>query len=219
MKLKSIVMFDQESRIKDPKENLNFITRCITDLFESFLETYETEDCKQLNFILGDFVEFKIDAEMDGFYDIEVPFDKSNFLLIEDSLKKRELARTLEKGLRFVSKEKGWDEKPFLKALDKMKEIQYKNQYYAFKHFKLNPSKTLKANVLCEFDLYTFRIFIEVYDRKKNPNLISKECIYETLPLEYEFLRLMHKLEWLNDNEVALYKNSHKVKYKSLKIN
>ncbi|MBM7837083.1 hypothetical protein JOC54_000314 [Alkalihalobacillus xiaoxiensis] len=217
MILKSIGMYDKELRIKDPLKNLNFITRCITDLFEECLGTFKTNNCRQLNFILGEYSHSRIDEENNGFYEVEVPFNKEVFLELSEVEQKKILAKTLIESMLFVSELKNWDSFMIKQAYLKMKERNFKNEFYVFKN-KRNMDQSLLASVFCEYELYAFFIWIEIRKNDKNKTLIKRELIHKTLPIEYEFSRLMKELKWINNNEIALYIDSHKENYQSIII-
>ncbi|AZU60389.1 hypothetical protein [Neobacillus mesonae] len=213
MILKKFLIFGEEG-VSDVKKSLSFQTRCITNLFEKQFEKYKTSDCKQLNMHCGNYSTLRIQECVDGYCEVIVPFDIKTFLEYPDNNKKEKILELLDTILSYVIKEKDWDPIPFQKASQRVKELNYINEFI-WKKPKLNPNKKYNAEVQCKHDLYEFIINIVIKDLKNR--IIKKEKLISTKPDELIYERFLGDLEWLNDNEVALYEK-HSKRFTSVKL-
>ena len=201
MILKHFLMYGDEDT-RDIKSNLSFQTRCITKLYEKvFIKKYRTENCKQLNFFCGNYNEFRINECIDGFYDVQVPYDVQQFFSLSDEAKRVQTLNLLLESIMFVANEMNWNTQPFLEAYHKVKELKGINDFRWGKFIK-SPDGKNKAYVWCVHDLYDFKINI-IVKNEKNKIILQKEVI-STLPDELIYLRFLGNLEWVDEKTIIL---------------
>lgn len=214
MLLKTFLLLGEEG-ISDVKKSFSFQTRCITKLYERvFDKKYKTADCRQLNFHCGNYSEMKLLGCFDGFCQVLVPYNTQEFLEYPDNKKKIEILELLKNSLDFVIREKNWDPNPFQEAYERVKELNYINEFIWNKP-KLSPNKKYKAEVHCNHDLYDFTIKMVIKDRKDKVLLEKK--IVSTEPDELIYDRFLGHLMWISDDEIALYEKNSK-RYTSVKL-
>lgn len=214
MLLKTFLLLGEEG-ITDVKKSFSFQTRCMTKLYERvFDKKYKTVDCRQLNFHCGNYPEIKLLECFDGFCQVLVPYNVEEFLKYPDNKKKVEILELLKNSLDFVIREKNWDPDPFQEAYERVKELNYINEFIWDKP-KFSPNRKYKAEVICNHDLYDFTLKIVIKDR--NGKILHEKEIVSTEPDELIYDRFLGHLQWISDDEIALYEKYSK-RYVSVKL-
>ncbi|PRS15420.1 hypothetical protein C6W27_11315 [Bacillus paralicheniformis] len=220
-------MFLKEVQMVDGYgEDLQGESTCITEMFLWELgKTFKTNDCQAIFFICGDFGEMKlvktVEEEPDMLcpkhsYEAEIPFDLPAFQKLQSYEKKVMMAGVLEEAMLFVAEQRNWDKVAVAKAFAKMRQKDYKHQFKAWRP-KMSPNFKLKAYPLVELDIYSFRLYLVIEDRKKN--VIAKGVVAETETFVEDIAYYMDRLEWLSNDEVVIYTIAHKPSYFSLRVN
>lgn len=207
MLLKHFLLYGEEG-IADVTKSFSFQTRCITQLYEKvFIKNYRTTDIKQINFHCGEYPVIKISECVSGFCDVQVPYDINTFLSYPDYKKKIEALELLKHSLDFVTKEKGWDYKPFHDAYEKVKELNYTNEFIWGKP-KMSPNKKYKAEAHCVHDLYDFSVKLIIRDMAGA--IVAEKKVISTQPDELIYNRHLGELKWLGNNQVILFEKYSK---------
>lgn len=210
MRLRTVLLIEKDGENRD----FSLQTRCITKLFERlFVKDFNTVDCRHINFFCGSYEKFQVAEYVDGFYDVEIPYDINAFFYLSDQAKKEEIYILLKKSLAYMISEKSWDKEPFVKTFDLMKELDLKNESFWGKP-KWNPTKTLKAQVYWVHGLYNFTIYLEV--KNKQNELVLREKMTSLLPDDLIYSDYLGKLMWESNSIVTL---SHKYAKESFSLN
>ncbi|HZH61145.1 MAG TPA: hypothetical protein VEY70_16600 [Metabacillus sp.] len=205
----------EEQGITEVHKNLSFQSRCVTSLYERCFSKFHTTDIKQINvFCVKEFPKSNLIVE-GGFCDIEILYDVSRFLKLDNEEKKVVILDTLKQGIDKVVELNNWDPSPFDDAYNCVKESGY-NTNYVWKKPKSSQNRNYKAEVLIEHGLYFCDIYLIVKD--KNGQEITRKRIASEKPDELIFGRHLGELKWLSNNEVALF-NYSKTNYKSIQLN
>lgn len=215
MILKHFLLYSEnDNGVADVEKNFSFQSRCITSLYEKCFSKFSTENIKQINiFCVKESPKLNLTI-VDGFCDVEILYDVSEFLKLDDQQRKEVILEVLKQGVDKVIKLYNWDNKPFDNAYNSVKKANYKNEY-VWKKPKSSPNRYLKAEVLINHDLYLCEIYLVVKD--KNGNEIVKRLVSTTKPDEIIFSHFLGELNWLSNNEVALF-NRSKSKYISVHL-
>ncbi|RFU62577.1 hypothetical protein [Bacillus sp. V59.32b] len=204
MYLKKFLLFGEEGVAK-VSESFSYQTRCITKLYENvFTKKFKTMDCKQLNFHCGDYSSYKSLGNVDGFCDVQVPYDIEWFLNLSDDRKKRETLELILRSIKYVLEIKKWDEKPFLEAYNRVIDLNYQNQYIWGKP-KKSPDKTYTAEVFCVHGLYEFKINLII--RNNSGHKVVEQNVISAEPDELIYSRFLGELKWVDKNKVTLFEN------------
>ncbi|MED4452079.1 hypothetical protein [Metabacillus fastidiosus] len=216
MILRHFLLYSSEDQgITEVHKNLSFQSRCITSLYESCFSKFYTTDIKQINvFCVKEFPKPNLIVE-GSFCDIEVLYDVSEFLKLDDKEKKEVILDKLKQGIDKVVELNNWDSTPFDDAYNCVKKADY-NTNYVWKKPKSSPNRNYKAEVFIEHGLYSCDIYLAVKD--KNGQEMAKKLVASEMPDELVFGRHLGELKWLSNNEVALF-NYSKTNYKSLQLN
>ncbi|MGG0846004.1 hypothetical protein [Peribacillus simplex] len=215
MILKHFLLYSEnDDGVADVKSNFSFQSRCITALYEKCFSKFNTENIKQINiFCVKDFPNSSLSI-IDGFCDVEIGYDVSEFFKLEEQEKKEVVLDILKQGIDKVVKLNNWESRPFDDAYNCVKEASYKNEY-VWKKPKSSPNRTYKAEVFINHGLYLCEIYLIVRD--KNGQEIVKELVSSTKPDEIIFSYYLGELNWLSNYEVALF-NRPKSKYVSVHL-
>ncbi|MFJ7686053.1 hypothetical protein [Peribacillus butanolivorans] len=215
MILKHFLLYSEnDDGVADVKSNFSFQSRCITALYEKCFSKFNTENIKQINiFCVKDSPNPSLSI-IDGFCDVEIGYDVSEFFKLEEQEKKEVVLDILKQGIDKVVKLNNWESRPFDDAYNCVKEVSYKNEY-VWKKPKSSPNRTYKAEVFINHGLYLCEIYLIVRD--KNGQEIVKELVSSTKPDEIIFSYYLGELNWLSNYEVALF-NRPKSKYVSVHL-
>jgi hypothetical protein len=99
MILKHFLLYSEnDDGVADVKTNFSFQSRCITALYEKCFSKFNTENIKQINiFCVKDSPNPSLTI-VDGFCDVEIDYDVSEFFKLEDQEKKEEVLEILKNG-------------------------------------------------------------------------------------------------------------------------
>jgi hypothetical protein len=204
----------EDEGITEVHKNLSFQSRCITSLYERCFSKFYTTDIKQINvFCVKEYPKPNLIIE-GGFCDIEILYDVSEFLKLDDQEKKEVILDKLKQGIDKVVELNNWESTPFDNAYNCVKEAGY-NTNYVWKKPKNSPNRNYKAEVFIEHGLCSCDIYLIVKD--KNGQEIAQKRVASEKPDELVFGRHLGELNWLSDNEVALF-NYFKTKYISVQL-
>lgn len=216
MILRNFLLYSNEDvGIKEVHKKLSIQSRCITSFYERTFSKFYTTDISQINiFCVKEFPEANSNG-VDGFCDIEILYDVSEFLKLDDQEKKEVILDKLKQGIDKVVELNNWESTPFDDAFNSVKESGY-NTNYVWKKPKSSPNRNYKAEVYIEHGLHSCDINLIVKD--KNGQQITKKRVASELPDELVFGHHLGELKWLSNNEVALY-NYPKTNYVSVQLN
>ncbi|TDL60076.1 hypothetical protein E2R56_31505 [Rhodococcus qingshengii] len=215
MILKHFLLYSEaDDGIADVEKSFTFQSRCITALYERCFSKFQNENIKQINiFCVKDSPNPTLTI-VDGFCDVEIHYDVSEFFKLEDKEKKELVLVILKQGIDKVVKLNNWESKPFDDAYNCVKVEKHKNEY-VWKKPKSSPNRNYKAEVFIDHGLYLCEIYLVVKD--KNGNEIVKKLVSSTKPDELIFSHYLGELNWLSNYEVALF-NRPKSNYVSVNI-
>jgi hypothetical protein len=191
-----------------------FQSRCITALFEKCFSKFNTENIKQINIFCVKGSPKPTLTIIDGFCDVEINYDVSEFFNLADQEKKEVVLEVLKQGIDKVVKLNNWESRPFDGAYNCVKEISYKNEY-VWRKPKSSPNRNYKAEVFINHGLYLCEIYLVVKD--KNGQEMVKKLVSSTKPDELIFSHYLGELNWLSNYEVALF-NRPKSNYVSVHL-
>ncbi|MBT2737305.1 hypothetical protein [Bacillus sp. ISL-7] len=215
MILKHFLLYSEtDEGIAVVEKSFTFQSRCITSLYEKCFSKFHTENIKQINiFCVKESLRTTL-AIVDGFCDVEILYDVSEFIKLKDQEKKEVILDKLKQGIEKVVKLNNWESTPFDVAYNCVKEANFKNEY-VWKKPKSSPNRNFKAEVFINHGLYVSDIYLIVKD--KNGQEIAKKLVASTKPDEIIFSHYLGELKWLSNYEVAIF-NRPNSKYVSVHL-
>ncbi|TVX79528.1 hypothetical protein FQP34_15185 [Peribacillus simplex] len=216
MILRNFLMYANEDMgIKEVHKRLSFQSRCITSTYERCFAKLQTTDIRQINVsCVKEFPKSNL-IVVDGFCDVEILYDVSEFLKLDDQEKKEVILDKLKQGIDKVVELNNWEITSFDDAYNCVKESGY-NTNYVWKKPKSSPNRSYKAEVFIEHGLHSCDINIIIKDKKGQE--ITKKRVASEMPDELVFGHHLGELKWLSNNEVALF-NYPKTNYVSVQLN
>ncbi|PPA68679.1 hypothetical protein [Jeotgalibacillus proteolyticus] len=159
------IRFYDETRPRKKRDNIDddFESQfsAATAVFSFFLfKGKSKENIKQINIDCRKNIKsiFYHDV-VDGFWDIDVPYDPYVFLSItEDEQKRKEFLRVFNEIFEQIFEHKNWDKEVLQKALASSKEVSFKREFLLKGTPKKNPKKDKLAIVRCIEDIRSFQI-------------------------------------------------------------
>lgn len=216
MILKHFLLYSNDDEgISEVDKNFSFQSRCVTSLYERHFSKFYTTEIKQINiFCVKESPKSNLNI-VGGFCDVEILYDASEFLKLDDEEKKEVILDKLKQGIDKVIELNNWDSTPFDAAYNCVKEAGY-NTNFVWKKPKSSPNRNYKAEVFIEHGLYSCDIYLIIKD--KNGQEIVRRRVASEKPDELLLGRHLGELKWLSNNEVALF-NYFKTNYNSLQLN
>ncbi|MBM7608769.1 hypothetical protein JOD29_002016 [Lysinibacillus composti] len=204
MILKEFQMFENRGEYGKKFKDFTFETNCITTLYENNFPNFKTENTKKIILNCGlSFKDINITEHIDGFLEINIPYDVEEFFGLNDINKKIELLELLQIGVLWVCKEFNWDEAPFIETYEKIKNLNYECKY-VWKKPKSCPNRKYKAMVECELTLYKGTVNLIVINKRNE--IVAKKLVTEEKPNVFLFDMFLGELKWLSNEEVRLYR-------------
>lgn len=198
---KEAIKYDFSYNFKEKRSLFCFQTRGICALYERCFEKLRNVEC---NRILIECVDYKSREGIklfDGAYKFEKIASVDNFFKLSNNDKRKWTLETLKEGIDEVINIKGWDKTIFDEAYNKVKELNYVNNWVYGKKVK-SPYNSLSAEVFCEHDIDNFNINVFVFNIKTKV-IIHKEKIYSLKPDELIFRNYLGRIEWISENELT----------------
>jgi hypothetical protein len=117
---------------------------------------------------------------------------------------------TLQEGVRLVVAGEGWDPCIFEEVYKEIIRLDYQNNYIHDKP-KSNPTRQYKAEIFCEYSIYSFDISIIIRDKLGQE--LKRERVKSEIPNEWEFVKHLGKLKWISRGRVAIIDKMGKPKW------
>lgn len=201
--LKHFLLYSEnDNGVADVEKSFSFQSRCITALFEKCFLKFYTENIKQINIFCVKGSPKPTLTIIDGFCDVEIDYDVSEFFNLADQEKKEAILEVLKQGIDKVVQLNNWESRPFDDAYNCVKKINYKNEY-VWRKPKSSPNRNYKAEVFIDHGLYSCEINLVVKD--KIGQEMVKKLVSSTKPDELIFSHYLGELNWLSNYEVALF--------------
>ncbi|MGF7036580.1 hypothetical protein J2T17_007654 [Paenibacillus mucilaginosus] len=192
---------DYEENWKEKRISFRRETRCISALYERFLQKYKTVDTwKVLIECVKEVSDPRVRTAL-GVTTTQVPFDYDFYIKCGESEKKKYILELLRVGIEKIIKDKNWDPSLFLEAYTKIIDVNYLNEWIFKKPVK-SPTKEYLAYVYCEHKITAFVISIIICDKDKN--ILLQKTVIEEIPDEFFFNEHLGKLVWSSPHKVSL---------------
>ncbi|WOO34904.1 hypothetical protein R2R35_13965 [Anaerocolumna sp. AGMB13020] len=193
--------YDYEKTWKLKRMRFRDEIRCVASLYTRFFEKYKTEDCWKIMPNCVEYISRMIPVSVGGVYEVDIKLDIDSFLKLDDYNKKKQTLELLMNGIDKVLETTGWDRTPFDDAYKKVKDCDYENIWMWKKPLK-SPRKDYIAQVICEHNVTSFKIFILIKTRIGEE--IEKSLIKTEKPNEFDYTKHFGELKWISDKEVVL---------------
>jgi hypothetical protein len=207
MILKHFLLYSETDQgVAEVEKNFSFQSRCITALYERCFSKFHTENIKQINIFCVKGSPKQFLTVVEGFCDVEIQYDVSEFFKLEDRVKKEVVLDTLKQGIDKVVELNNWESTPFNDAYKCLKELNFITDY-VWKKPKSSPNRNYKAEVFISHSLYLCEIYLIVKDSKGKE--IAKKMVASTKPDELIFYQYLGELKWLSNYEVVLFNRAN----------
>lgn len=137
--------------------------------------------------------------------------DVNNYFELSEMEKKETLLEVIWNVVERLVREDGWDITNFQEAYDRVKSLNFVNQWMWKKRAIYSIDKQYKANILCNVDFDGFTLILKIFNKKSL--LICERVIYNQNPLNaFSYFKPLGVLEWTSDNELVLTSQDEKNK-------
>ena len=182
-------------------------SKCIAELYWSFLKDYDTKKVKRCNIITSDnwgddIYEYTNWNDTKG---INVPFDFDEYFLSDNHTKKTLQLKTIHTGMIKIAEIEKWDINPLLDSYNKClnNDLEYS---FILNKYKSSPNRKFKINLKCYWDINKVEIHYILCD--KNENIICEKKIFKKPSNQGELVYYL-KWKWL-DNLTVLIEDKYK---------
>ena len=177
-------------------------SKCIAELYWSFLKNYDTKKVKRCNIVTSD-------NWGDGIYKytnwsdtkgINVPFDFHEYFLSDNPTKKKLQLEAVHDGMIRIAKNEKWDIDPLLDSYNSC--IKCNLEYsFILNKYKSSPNRKFKISFKCFWDIEVVKLHYVLCD--KNENIIDEVKVLEKPSNKGEFVYHL-KWKWINNENVLL---------------
>jgi hypothetical protein len=208
MTLRAMDVFADIPQAREFRQGIEYIIH----LYQSCLETVQTETIKKVIIGFADKTDFEASAASGKVFAIpfidvislSIPFDfnaywKASYTSHTSVSRKHMVLDALQRGLLELARIAELPAEPFEKAYQKVLERNIENTDYWYKP-KLNPSRSLKANVKYDFGPYYLSFSVVLYDAIDNQ--IAIVHLDNLLPDSAYLYKTHWHLEWLNNETI-----------------
>ncbi|EAD5703639.1 hypothetical protein ACU8IW_001260 [Listeria innocua] len=205
--------YDEE---KNPIMSFDSQSHCISEMYSGAFKPMVTKEtsCIDINCIpTGKKVDksHHLDAIYRVYFENKL-FDLNKFNDENDSEKKKIILELLHIGAIEACRDLGLDKARFIEAYEKVKELDYQNNYY-YKKPKSSPNRKQKAQIYIEHGLYKADIYIVIFNKEQK--IMRKEFILSDLPNPFVFSAHLGNLKWIDNNRLVLaHKQRKDILYK-----
>lgn len=212
--LKSGIEHDEATRIDYQKNwlqkrrDFQLKTRCITSMIARIMKPIVNDQYwKILIQCRTDYIESSeaVVRNLNGVLSLSAYFDLHTFYGMCNYQKKMYIVDFILKTMETISPLLDIDISNVVEACYYVIDRRY-NNLWTF-HQKLNKEKDLLAKVLVEHDVDTVNIVIEITD---DSSLIKRICLYQTLPDERAYAKLLGKIQWKNNRTLLFISKQDK---------
>ncbi|MED1303709.1 hypothetical protein BK704_22125 [[Bacillus thuringiensis] serovar konkukian] len=176
-------------------------TRCIINLYLSYLGRYKTAETKQILIKLVKTIEGSQIINYDGFTDIQIVFNIDKYFSAAPDEKKKITLKLIHEAMSVGAKSFNWDHTVCQNSYDKVIEDNYKNNYVW--KTKVSAGRKYIAEVYCEHDIHEYLIYI-IIKCYRDKSEIKKVLLHKVGPHELDFASYLGDLKWLSNDSVAL---------------
>lgn len=182
-------------------------TRCMSEMYWSFLKEYDTGKVKKCTIQVSDQWGDKLNHYTNWADNkiINLDFDFKHYFGLGDEERKEKLLEAIHQGMLIIAQKKGWQIDPLLDAYAQCKEKGLVYTYYAGKS-KTSPDRKHKVNFWCHWGLDKFELFWVLYDKADTE--IRHRKFLTVPPTKGEFAYYI-KWKWL-DPETVLLEDAYK---------
>lgn len=214
MTLDDIGLYSQPAKAPLPHQPLHLQTRCVCALIRRFLPKLRNEHAWKINVYVQDVNDRQQVSTHNGITSIKLRRDVQRFFTLSDAEKKLFAYEALRAGTTIVSDHHGWPTPRVLEAFDAALDRNLVNEW-AFQP-KWNPSRDLRAYVLCSHETDRFRAWLRVKDRAGQ--LVAEKFLFDDTPDEFCFLPRLGKVRWTAKTTVRLVDKSGRAVGDDLKV-
>jgi len=192
---------DYEQNWKEKRRFFRLQTRCVSSMLERIFCELETVDCWKILVECVDEIKEERILNLSGVHTVQVILDYSKFMEASDYIKKYMACELLEKGIKRIVEEKGWEFEPFQKAILKVKELDFRNEWVWKKPVK-SPDKKYSAEIFCNHEVNNIHIYIIIKDKKGNE--VARKKLITELPDEFAYSKHLGQVKWLSNTKAVL---------------
>ena len=178
-------------------------TNCIADLYTRCLGNIKTEDCSKIVIECVDSINNNFIIKTDRIYDIQVICNFESFFNSTEIEKKKITLNLIMDALEKLLKQNDWNKDIFYKAAQKVKELNYINEWTWKKSLKVSPSKQYSVEVFCEHNLDEFIINC-IFRKKSDGNFIKVRVVDGITPHWICYLYNLGEIKWISSHKVIL---------------
>jgi len=204
MILRELGLYSDPPQPPDGHRPLHVQTRCVCALVERFLPPLVTEKEWKISVHVSPSCAKAPMLTVSGVATVTIVRDVSAFFDMDDSAKKEFAIKALQEGAVFAAKHYGWPTDQISAAISEAKRLGLVNEW-KFQP-KWNPSRKLKASVVCRHETDKFCAELQVEDRQGA--LVGQQRLFEDIPSEFCFAPRLGNIKWNSTSSVCLYDRS-----------
>ena len=137
---------------------------------------------------------------------IQIEGDPISFFELEAEEKKKQTLVWLFRGIEIVTRNLGWDLKPYEDARVAVLDLNFVNQWTWKKRAWWRNGRRLVAEVFVEHEIEEVRIYIQLKNRSKE--ILDSVLVVTDIPDEFVFDKYFGALHWIDDHTVTLISKS-----------
>ena len=182
-------------------------SKCIAELYWSFLKGYDTRKVKRCNIITSDNWGDKLLKYTDwkDTKGINISFNFNEYFASENKIRKEFQLEAIHSGMMEIAKIESWKIDPLLDAYNNCIENNLELSFILLKKDKSSPNRKLKINFKCYWDIDLVNVFYLIKD--KTGKVIQQDIAFEMPSKKGE---MVYHLKWKwKDNTTVLLEDKY----------
>lgn len=199
----SLELIDLRIEHNHPKtSDFTLESKCIAELYWSFLKDYDTNKVKRCNIVTSDnwgdnIYKYTNWSDTKG---INIPFDFDKYFSSDNQKRKRLQLEAVHCGMMKIAEIEKWDINPLLDAHNSCLKANLEYSFILNK-YKSSPNRKFKINFKCYWDIDEVRVFYILCDKKEN--ILNEEEVFAKPANKGELVYHL-KWKWINNHTVLL---------------